>query len=306
MTTGGVSVVVITRDRRAELLHALDRICALPEAPEVIVVDNGSDDDTVAAVSRRHPAVRLLTLPTNAGAAARNVGVAAARTPLVAFSDDDSWWAPGALCLAAAHFDAHPRLALLAAKVLVGPGQHLDPTCAAMAASPLPAAADLPGPSVLGFLACGAVVRRTPFLDAGGFPAGFGGGGEEAPLALALAAEGWGLAYVEEVVAHHHPSPRRESFARLAREHRNRIWTAWMRLPLGDAARVSARELQRARHDRVARAGTVDAVRHLGGVLRARRPVPRALADQWRALEGLGASSPPMFGAGDAGAPGGT
>jgi GT2 family glycosyltransferase len=303
VTVARVSVVVITRNRRIELIRTLDRLRDLPEAPEVIVVDNGSDDDTAAAVATRHPAVRLLALSTNAGAAARNVGVAAARSPLVAFSDDDSWWAPGSLRCAATSFESHPRLALLAARVLVGLDERVDPVCAAMAASPLRRAPDLPGPSVLGFLACGAVVRRVPFLDAGGFPEGYGVGGEEAPLALALAGDGWGLAYVPDVVAHHHPSPRREQFARQARQHRNDLWTAWTRLPALDALRTSATLLRDAPHDPAVRAGAADAILGLGVVRSTRRRVPKDVARQWRALERTGRVAA-TFGAPDDGAPG--
>jgi GT2 family glycosyltransferase len=229
--------------------------------------------------------VNLIALPDNLGAAARNVGVAAAATPLVAFSDDDSWWAPDALDLAADVFEDHPRLGLLAASVLVGAEDRLDPTCAAMADSPLPRRRDLPGPAILGFLACGAVVRRFAFLDAGGFPEGFGVGGEEAPLALALAGLGWDLAYVERVLAHHHPSSRRTPYRRQVTERRNELWTAWTRLPTGAALVESWRLLQRGRHDPAARAGAVEALRGLPLVLGDRRPVPRRVVRAWCALD---------------------
>jgi hypothetical protein len=62
----------------------------------VIVIGNGSVDGTAAAVRERHPGVDLIELGANRGAAARNVGMARAGTPYVAFADDDSWWAPGA------------------------------------------------------------------------------------------------------------------------------------------------------------------------------------------------------------------
>src|SRR5205807_7353355 len=101
---------------------------------------------------------------------ARNVGAHAVTAPYVAFADDDSWWAPGALTHAAGLFDRHPELALIAARILVGPRQSLDPTCVTMAQSPVLAAPGQPGPSILGFLACGAVVRRSAFLAVGGFP----------------------------------------------------------------------------------------------------------------------------------------
>jgi GT2 family glycosyltransferase len=223
-----LTTVVMTRDRREGLLEVLGRL----EGP-VIVVDNGSSDGTVAAVvALARPGTTVIALPHNAGAVARNVGVARADTTLVAFSDDDSWWAPGALDLAAELFATHPRLALLAARLLVGEHEDIDPVCEQMAAAPLGSSTDLPGVDVLGFVACGTVVRREAFLDCGGFDPVVFFPGEEERLSLDLAAAGWGLAYVKDVVAHHHPSPGRgdgDGRARLIA--RNQLLTAVMRRP---------------------------------------------------------------------------
>src|SRR5215207_9263281 len=87
-----VTVVTMTRNRRAKLLCTLSALADLPERPPVIVVDNDSDDGSPAAVAAAFPAVEVIRLPGNAGAAARNVGARHARTPYVAFADDDSWW----------------------------------------------------------------------------------------------------------------------------------------------------------------------------------------------------------------------
>jgi GT2 family glycosyltransferase len=184
-----VTVVVASRNRRDDLLASLPR----HEAP-VILVDNGSTDGTVAAVRAARPEVTVLPLDRNVGARARTIGVARAGTPFVAFADDDSWWAPGDLARAVAILRAHPRLAVLNARILVGPDERLDPVCREMADSALGTAPDLPGPSLLGFVACGAVVRTEAFQAVGGFDPVVKFPGEEERLALDLAAAGWGLA----------------------------------------------------------------------------------------------------------------
>ncbi|MGP4091853.1 glycosyltransferase family 2 protein, partial [Streptomyces sp. KR55] len=105
-----VTVAMITRNRCRSVLRTLDRLATLPERPPVVVVDNGSTDATVAAV-RAHPVgARVLAVGRNTGALGRNLAVRHATTPYVAFSDDDSWWAPGALDTAADVLDAQPRL----------------------------------------------------------------------------------------------------------------------------------------------------------------------------------------------------
>lgn len=280
-----ISVVVISRDRRESLLATLGRLDELPERPPILVVDNGSGDGTAAAVRRSYPSVRLIEAGTNLGSAGRTLGVQAARTPYVAFADDDSWWAPAALTAAVDIFAAYPRLALLAGRVLVGYEQRLDPVCAAMAASPLGRAADLPGPSVLGFLACGAVVRRSAYLEVGGFHDRFGVGGEEELLAIDLVRRGHGLAYVDAVVAHHHPSPARDPARRLRTQVRNALWSALLRRPVGTVARHLAALLLRLPRDPAVGRGLVDAARGLPWLLRERSVVPAELERQLRSLE---------------------
>jgi glycosyltransferase involved in cell wall biosynthesis len=87
--SGRVTVVIATRNRRPELIRSLRQLRALSPAPPVVVVDNGSTDGTVHAVREQFTGTVVLALPRNYGAPARNLGVIAARTPYVAFSDDD-------------------------------------------------------------------------------------------------------------------------------------------------------------------------------------------------------------------------
>jgi GT2 family glycosyltransferase len=279
-----VAVVIATRNRGPELLGTLARLAALPERPPIVVVDNGSTDGTAELVRANHPGVQVVGLRRNRGGAARTVGARLVDSPYVAFSDDDSWWAPGALGRAVELLDRHPRLAVLAARVLVGPEERLDPVCGEMAHSPLARADDLPGPSVLGFIACGAVVRRAAFLEVGGFDARLGVGGEEELLSIDLVARGWGLAYVEEVIAHHHPSPSRDPSARRRVQVRNALWSAWLRRPLDGAARRTAQLAALALHQPGASSGLLLAILGLPWVLRERQPVPRELEAALRTL----------------------
>ena len=232
--TPDVTVVVMTRDRWPDLSRSLGR-----HRVPVIVVDNGSRDGTPERIRAEFPGVSVVRLGANRGAVARNVGVALARTPYVAFADDDSWWEPGALARAAAVLDAHRRLAVLAGRTLVGASDLPDAVTTAMAAAPHGREPDLPGPTVHGFLACGAVVRRSAYLAAGGFDDVVQFGGEEERLSLDLDAAGWGQAYVADVVAHHHPSTARDHARRQVRDERNRLLTALMRRPWPAVARTA-------------------------------------------------------------------
>jgi GT2 family glycosyltransferase len=272
-----MTVVVVSHNRRDRLLRSLGE----HRAP-VIVVDNGSTDGTADAVEATHPDVRVVRLDTNLGAAARNLGTELATTPYVAFADDDSHWAGDALRRAVDLFTAHPRVGLLTATVLVGPRGRLDPVSAYMATAPLGTPPDLPGPSVLGFLACAAVVRREAFLAVGGFAPRLHVYGEEALLAMDMAAAGWGLSYVPELVVRHLPDgENRNRTARARWEARNWLLTAWLRRPVA----VGVRGALSAMRSRTGRAALAGALRETGWVLRERRRLPADLEESVATLD---------------------
>src|ERR687898_2402373 len=92
-----VSVVVPTRNRRSLLARTLASVLAQRDVDfEVIVIDEGSTDDTRAMVSRiADPRLRLIHHPVALGkSAARNRGIAEAAAPWLAFVDDDDLWSP--------------------------------------------------------------------------------------------------------------------------------------------------------------------------------------------------------------------
>ena len=190
----------------------------------------------------------------------------------MAFADDDSWWAPGDLARAVDIMRAHPRLAVLNARILVGSEERLDPACAEMADSVLGTPPDLPGPALLGFVACGAVVRTEAFEAVGGFDPVVRFPGEEERLALDLATAGWAMAYVDSVTVHHHPSPRRhDPGRRQAAIWRSRVLTAVMRAHLRDLADVLTTAV---RSGRPGIEGLLRAVPDLPAAVLRRRPIP--------------------------------
>lgn len=229
-----VTVVVLTHNRREEVLRTLARLFALPERPAIVVVDNGSVDGSADAIARCFPAARLIRLDTNVGAAGRNYGVAAVRTRYVAFCDDDTYWAPGSIGCASALLDVFPNVAVVCARILVGERERVDPASERMACSPLPAAG-APGPALLGFLAGASVMRVEAFRQVGGYCRRLFLGGEEQLIALDLAARGWKMAYCEQLTVHHFPSGARDDGQRRLLLARNAAWTAWLRLPWREA-----------------------------------------------------------------------
>jgi GT2 family glycosyltransferase len=279
-----VTAVVLTCNRRREVTRTVSRMAVLPERPPLIVVDNGSSDGTAAWLRRRFPQVQVLEMGRNLGAAARNAGAEQARTPYVAFCDDDTWWQAGALRRAQQVLDQHPRIASLTARVLVGPRRHTDPISAVMQASPLPSEG-LPGPALLGFLAGASVFRRSAFLEAGGYEPRYFIGAEEALLALDLAAAGWDMVYLPELVVHHHPSRLRDPGRRRRLLLRNELWTAWLRRPCRAALRRTAALTLQAHRDGLLLDTALAALAGLPWIARRRQVIPPQVERMCRMLE---------------------
>ncbi|GAB3504690.1 glycosyltransferase [Spirosoma knui] len=285
MLSTRISIIIVTHNRVDTLLDTLQHLQALPEQPSLIVVDNGSTDGTAEQVRFHFPAVTVKRLPPGLGCVSRNEGVKLAKTPLVAFCDDDSYWAPGALTQAIHYFDAYPHLGVLAGKVLLGDEQRLEPVCEAMRDSPLTDSRPLPGPAILGFVCCAVVIRRDAFWSIGGFHEDFAIAGEERLFSADMRTKDWSLTYAEDVVCYHFPSPVRSTARRTHLLTRDTLWYYWLRRPLYYALRHTLHIHQRSRLDKNVRAGYREALRQLHRFLARRRPVPGTVEEQLLKIE---------------------
>jgi glycosyltransferase involved in cell wall biosynthesis len=95
-----LSVVIPTRNRAHLVCEAIESALSQRDGQiEVIVVDDGSTDDTANVLARSFGSrIHLLRMPSRRGVgAARNAGVHLACGELLAFLDDDDLWLPGKL-----------------------------------------------------------------------------------------------------------------------------------------------------------------------------------------------------------------
>lgn len=161
-----VAVVIAAHNAEPFLERALASLVEQSKPPdEVVVVDDGSTDRT-AAIARDHGAT-VVAQEQQGPAAARNRGVEAAKAEYVAFLDADDWFAPAKLQRMVGHLnELHANCVASDAFVVRGErvtrrrnhGNRVPPILTheqLLAANPI---------------ACSAVVvRRSAFLDAGGF-----------------------------------------------------------------------------------------------------------------------------------------
>jgi glycosyltransferase involved in cell wall biosynthesis len=104
-----ISVVIPTYNRAHQIGGAIESVLLQTHnAHEIIVVDDGSKDETAAACRRFGSAVRYVLQPNAGVSAARNHGASLATGDLLAFLDSDDIWHPEKLALQVAALEACP------------------------------------------------------------------------------------------------------------------------------------------------------------------------------------------------------
>ena len=124
-----VSVVIPTYNRAWCLAEAVDSVLAQEFRDfELIVVDDGSADDTPLLLESYGDAIRVLRRGNRGVSAARNAGIAAARGGLIAFLDSDDLWLAGKLSRQVEFFTSHPEALICQTEELwVRNGRRVNP-----------------------------------------------------------------------------------------------------------------------------------------------------------------------------------
>jgi glycosyltransferase involved in cell wall biosynthesis len=214
-----VSLIICSRDRCQQLARCLHSVRGITfDRPwELIIVDNGSMDETPIAVERFISTgsipTRYVLEPKPGLGNAHNAGLAVARGDIIVFTDDDCYPAPDLLnCVWSAFED--PSVGYITGRIMLhDPADH--PVTIRESMTPL----TYPGRS---FVNVGAVAganmafRRGVLLKIGGFDPLFGPGSlfnaEDLDAAGRASAMGWQGQYRPEVIVRHHHG-RKESDA---------------------------------------------------------------------------------------------
>jgi glycosyltransferase involved in cell wall biosynthesis len=267
-----VTVVLLTFNCASRIERVVQNLLSI-NVP-IIAVDNASSDRTAEVV--RGLGIEVDQLEANIGAAARNVGAAKAKTPYVAFCDDDGWYERPGLEAACDLLDNHEQLALVNARILVGNECRLDPISLEMSQSPVADRTGIPGAVLLSFMAGAVIVRKAAYEAVGGYDQRFFIGGEEETLGFPLVKAGWVMRYVEDVVVHHHPSLANAGNLR-AYGMRNTLWTAWLHRRWRTALRYTLFTLADTPKNRDYVSGLLMAVAGVPWVLAERKPMSKQL-----------------------------
>jgi hypothetical protein len=106
-----VSVIIPTYNRSQSVREAIESVLAQTYRDhEVIVVDDGSADDTPAVLGSFGDRIKAIRQANAGVSAARNAGIRAARGDWLAFLDSDDLWVPGKLERQMADVAAYPKI----------------------------------------------------------------------------------------------------------------------------------------------------------------------------------------------------
>ncbi|HET9148602.1 MAG TPA: glycosyltransferase [Acetobacteraceae bacterium] len=123
-----ISVVIPSYNRADLLPETLNAVLGQTHQPaEIIVVDDGSTDDTPSVLAGFAPRVQHIRIPNSGELVTRNTGIRAATGDLVAFCDSDDLWRPEFLAEMVALWEAEPGLhAAYSDFVIVRDGEWLS------------------------------------------------------------------------------------------------------------------------------------------------------------------------------------
>ena len=108
-----ISVIIPTFNRQSELRRALRSVLRQTrQADEIVVVDDGSEDETREMVQTEFPRVKYHYQSNRGVSSARNTGISLAMHPWIALLDSDDEWLPQKLDMQCAALQGQPEMLL--------------------------------------------------------------------------------------------------------------------------------------------------------------------------------------------------
>ncbi|HZO81819.1 MAG TPA: glycosyltransferase family A protein [Candidatus Binataceae bacterium] len=243
-----VSVIIPVRNGAATVGRTIDSALAqAPEPPEVVVVDDGSTDDTARILDAYGDRIKVLRQRNRGPSFARNAGALAAgpEAEYFAFLDADDVWLPGMLAAMVAELDATSGAVLAFCDVVPvnDSDQELD-TCFID-----PPSAHAPTMEELltrwwPILTSAAVMRRAAFERAGGFDESFTRPGFEDPFMWLVMREEGDFIYIPQRLVRYRTTPPHARMMKYAKGYR--IFSRLVTQRYGQAGRRLIRESTKA------------------------------------------------------------
>jgi len=158
-----VTINILSFNRKNELKFTLSKVFDQDyKNIEVIVVDNASSDGTQKMVKEEFPTVKLLESKDNIGISGWNKGFEIAKGEYVLVLDDDSYPENGTIEAGIDFISNNKKVSVLGFAIYNSHFQKIENEEYYQSSSKLVR-------EVIGFIGCGAIIRKNHFLELGGF-----------------------------------------------------------------------------------------------------------------------------------------
>ncbi|MBI5351465.1 MAG: glycosyltransferase family 2 protein [Chloroflexi bacterium] len=283
MDTPKISVVIVTWNRKKEVLETIQSVYDQDYPSfEIIVVDNGSVDDTCNAIRKSYPNVNLVELDRNLGpTGGRNAGINITRGEIVFCLDSDASLDQHTLQVVVQRFEQDPHLGVINSKILNAHTGEFDRNAGWAYSEKQKINSDREF-FTHNFSEGGCAIRKEVFDKAGLFweKLFFGREGEE--LALRVLDAGYKVLYYPSAVVYHRapPEKKKPDQDRQYYDLRNSLYICLVRYPWWVLAwfaplKILASSMQglRWKNSRWVRKALVDVMQDFPSLLRDRRPI---------------------------------
>jgi len=242
-----VSVILVAWNSKAVLPVCLNKLSVQSFRDfEVILVDNGSKDDAVRNLDKKHPGldIHVQRMDRNHGfAAGNNIGAQLARGKWLVLLNADAFPEPDWLEMLVAAAESHPQVASFSSRQIqeqdprfldgAGDAYHVSGLAWRIALGYPAALFGSEEKKIFSPCAAAAMYLREAFLNVGGFDEDFFSYFEDVDLGFRLQLRGYTSMYVPDAVVHHIGSStfgQRSNFA-FYHSHRNMVWTFFKNMP---------------------------------------------------------------------------
>jgi len=202
----GISIIIVNYNTAELLAPCLNSVEPRSDLGlEVIVVDNASQDDSAAMVSRDFPRVKLIANESNAGfARANNQALKVSNREYIYFLNPDTVVQPGAFEAMIGFMESHTDVGLAGTRIL-NPNGSVQSSVERRYPGERRAQKDLRGlpGDIAWVLGASMVARRAIVEELGGFDEGFFLYGEEQDLCLRIRKAGWKIGFITDAVVVH-------------------------------------------------------------------------------------------------------
>lgn len=218
------SAIMVTRNRRVEVCDALESILKQRAIAECIVIVDASGDDTVSILQNRFPQVRLIVNERRRGVSfCRNLAIQEARNEFILQIDDDAVLTREDISETILDYFTDQRFAAVTIPFI-----NIKQSDALLHQSPNPSVTCV----AYTYTGTAIMLRRSVFLELGGYSLALEHWGEERDYALRLLNAGYFVIYGDSEPVHHSTSVSRDMEYQNIYLYRNQFFFNFLRAPM--------------------------------------------------------------------------